>query len=278
MGAKGMRRLLSLPIAALAFCGALRSVPSAASEGGGVYAASASTSTGMPWDGKLSRPARLRASATLRHMPHCAASGHFFGTSELVALLERTGTAIAARFPGSQLSVGELSARDGGRLEGHHSHQTGRDADIAFFMSDARGRSQTFRRFVAFGFDGVGKNTPRPLYFDDARNWALISSMLRDPHARLQYAFVAKPIRARLLMEGRRRGERDEFLSAAAAVMVEPKEGNKHTNHFHVRIFCARDDRPQCQDTEPYWPWYDGTPPGGVFAQLPQIRWQPQSG
>jgi hypothetical protein len=65
-------------------------------------------------------------------------------------------------------------------------------------------------------------------------------------------------IGTRLMMEGRRDGEPDQFLRAAAAVLVEPKVGHKHANHFHLRIFCARDDRPHCQDTPPYWPWFDG--------------------
>ncbi|HEX7478872.1 MAG TPA: hypothetical protein VF331_13785 [Polyangiales bacterium] len=38
----------------------------------------------------------------------------------------------------------------------------------------------------------------------------------------------------------------------AAAVMVEPKGGNRHESYFHVRIFCPRDDHPGCQDSKPY--------------------------
>jgi murein endopeptidase len=39
-------------------------------------------------------------------------------------------------------------------------------------------------------------------------------------------------------MEGRRQGERDDFLRAAAAVMVQPEHREKHDDHFHVRIAC----------------------------------------
>jgi penicillin-insensitive murein endopeptidase len=248
-------------------------------------APSTSTSSGLPWDGRLHRAVRLRANEFLRPLPDHASQGNFYGTAELVSLLERTAQSIATRWPGSQLSVGELSAARGGRLDGHHSHRSGRDVDVAFFMRDEHGQAAEHWRFVAFGSKGAALHSERKLYFDDAKNWAIVSTMLRDPEARVQYMFVAQGLRTRMLMEGRRQGEHDDFLRAAAAVMVEPKVGHNHDNHFHVRIYCARDDRPSCQDGAPYWPWYDGEPPDGQYAELPRIRWhqpgmpaQPSSG
>lgn len=237
----------------------------------------ASVSRGLPWQGRLGRGVLLQSSAVVRQVEEYASGGNFYGTSELVSLLERAASAVALRWPGSQLAVGELSSAGGGKLSGHHSHRNGRDADVAFYMKDRLGRASSFRRFVAFGSDGLSRRTSAALYFDDEKNWALVSAMLRDPQARVQYMFVAKQISTRLLMEGRRRGESDEFLRAAAAVMIQPKTGNKHASHFHVRIYCARDDRPQCEDSAPYWPWYDGTPPDGQYAELPTIRWRTPS-
>lgn len=236
---------------------------------------SPSTSSGLPWDGRLVRAVKLRLSAILRPVADYVRGGNFYGTAELVALLERTARSVATRFPGSALAVGELSAPHGGKLAGHHSHRSGRDVDVAFFMRDAEGESAHFWRFVKFGREGRARNASQPLYFDDTRNWAVVSAMLRDPEARVQYMFVSKPLRTRLLMEGRRRGESDAFLRAAAAVLVQPRAGHKHDNHFHVRIYCAKDDRPSCRDSAPYWPWYDGAPPDGQTAALPLIRWRP---
>jgi penicillin-insensitive murein DD-endopeptidase len=262
-------------------CGSLLSAPGSARDLAQVPRTAgphtSSLSRGLPWDGQLLRGVRLRMSALVRPVGEYARQGHFFATAELVSLLERSAQAIATRWPGSQLSVGELSAARGGKLEGHHSHRSGRDADIAFFVHEADGQIARVLRFVAFGSEGIALGARRPLYFDDARNWALVAAMLRDHTARLQYMFVAQPIRTRLLMEGRRRGESDEFLRAAAAVLVQPKERHAHDNHFHVRIYCPADDRPACQDSEPYWPWYEGTPPSGRFAELPLIRWHSPS-
>ena len=272
-------RQVSWACALALVCCALGSTPGAARDlaqpARAARPITASTSSGLPWEGRLVRAVRLRMSAALRPVASYARQGNFYATAELASLLERAAQTIAGRWPKSQLAVGELSGPKGGKLKGHHSHQSGRDADVAFFMQDERGQASQFRSFVAFGSEGVAQRERRTLYFDDARNWALLASMLRDPEARVQYAFVAQTIRTRLLMEGRRQGESEDFLRAAAAVMVQPKERHKHDNHFHVRIYCPRDDRPQCQDAEPYWPWYDGPAPGGRYAELPTIRWRP---
>jgi penicillin-insensitive murein endopeptidase len=220
---------------------------------------STSVSSGLPWKGRLLRAVRLRMSAALAPVAEYARSGNFYGTSELVSMLERTANAIAARWPESQMSVGELSGPHGGKLGGHRSHRNGRDVDVAFFMQDAEGRSSRMDAFVTFNRHGSAPRARGKLFFDDEKNWAMVASMLRDPEARVQYMFVAKSIRARLLREGARHGENEEFLRTAATVMVQPKRGHKHANHFHVRIYCARDDRPQCRDAAPYWPWYEDT-------------------
>lgn len=233
----------------------------------------ASVSSGRPWNGRLVRGVRLRMSAVLRPVTEYARSGNFYGTSELVALLERTARTIAARWPESQLSVGELSGPHGGKLRGHRSHRSGRDVDVAFFMHDAEGHASHMHSFVTFNRHGIAQRVRHKLSFDDAKNWAVAATMLRDPEARVQHIFVAKHIRARLLLEGRRQGESDDFLRVAAAVMVQPKRGHKHANHFHVRIYCSRDDRPHCHDKGPYWPWYDGTTPAGKLAELPLVPW-----
>lgn len=245
--------------------GDARSIPATAD--------SPSVSRGLPWDGRLSGAIRLSESALVRPMSRVAKRGNLFGTAELVGLVERSARAVAARWPDSQLVVGELSAAQGGKLAGHHSHRNGRDADLAFYVRDERGQIAQFLRFANFGVDGVTRFAARALRFDDARNWALVATLLRDVEARVQYIFVAESLRTRLLMEGRRRGESDAFLRVAAAVLVQPKEGRPHDDHFHVRIYCAVGDRPACRDTDPYWPWYEGVPPGAQLAELPIIRW-----
>jgi len=217
-----------------------------------------SRSVGLPFDGRLRRAVELRESSYLRRVTEYEPRGNFYGTWELVQLLERAAYRVERRVPGAKLSVGELSAREGGRIPGHASHQNGRDVDIAFYMLDGRGDPYPPGAFAAFDARGQGLAPNEGLRFDDARNWELVAKLVADGDARVQYIFVAHHLEQRLLREGRRRGAPASVLHRAETVMVQPASGHRHANHFHVRIYCAPADRPTCRDQGPRHPWYPG--------------------
>src|SRR6185369_13361025 len=94
--------------------------------------------------------------------------------------------------------VGDLSGRTGGHIDGHGSHQTGRDADVGFYVMNSRGKPMPVKRFIAF--DGAGR--ARDLAwasFDDARNWAMVEAFLKYDKANVRYLFITNELRARLL-------------------------------------------------------------------------------
>ena len=217
-----------------------------------------SRSIGLPFDGRLHRGVELRESEYLRRVTEYEPGGNFYGTWELVQLLERAAYRVARRLPGAKLSVGELSAPEGGRLPGHASHQNGRDVDIAFYMLDGRDRPYPPGAFAEFDARGKGVAPNEGLHFDDARNWELVAKLVADGDARVQYVFVARHIKQRLLAEGRRRGAPASVLARAEAVMVQPASGHRHANHFHLRIYCAPGDAPRCRDQGPRHPWAPG--------------------
>lgn len=203
----------------------------------------------------------LHESETIRYAGEYAANGNFYGTEELVHVIERAAAQVARRLPGARLSVGELSARRGGSLAGHRSHRNGRDADIAFYMLDGAGHPFDPFGFANFDRHGHGLPPNESLRFDDARNWELVSRLVTDPDARVQYIFVADTLQTRLLAAGRRRHASTRALVRAQQVMMQPAHGHPHRNHFHVRIYCPPADRPACEDREPFHAWYPGTPP-----------------
>ncbi len=236
-----------------------RLADTASASGGGVpHVRRGTRSVGLAHQGRLLRGVRAEETRFLRHTPEYARAGRFFGTWELVQLLHRAAYRVSRRLPGAQLSIGELSAPRGGRIPGHRSHQAGRDVDIAFYMTDARGRPFSPWAFAGFDANGVGTGPNQMLRFDDARNWELVAKLVADGDARVQYIFVARHLRARLLAEGRRRRAAPSVLRRAAAVMAQPSTGHPHDNHFHVRIYCAPADRPRCLDEGPRHPWYPG--------------------
>ena len=215
-----------------------------------------SRSLGFPFRGRLRRAVELRPSSHLRLLPEAENDRRFFGTWELVQLLERAAYRVSQRVPGSKLTVGELSAEEGGPIPGHASHQNGRDVDISFYMTDASGRPYEPFAFAAFDRNGVGLPPNDGLRFDDARNWELVAKLVADGDAKIQFLFVARTIRDRLLDEGRRRGAPASVLERASRLLVQPASGNPHRNHFHLRMYCPPSSRPACQDRAPFHPWY----------------------
>lgn len=217
-----------------------------------------SRSVGLPWDGKLKRGLAVVPSRFLRLVTEYAPAGHHFGTWELVQLLERAAFRVHQRHPGAKLSVGELSADGGGNIAGHASHESGRDADLGFYMLDGAGRPYDAFAFADFDAQGRGTGPNEGLRFDDARNWALIEKLVADGDARVQFIFVANHLRDRLLAQARAVGAPKAVQQRAAQVLMRPPGNHAHANHFHLRIYCAPADRPQCKDQGPIWPWYPG--------------------
>lgn len=220
-----------------------------------------SRSVGYAWQGRLAGGVLLRESAHVRYLGEYRERGHHWGTQQLVQLIERAAARVQQRAPGARLSVGELSRRRGGPSSGHRSHQSGRDADLAFYMTSARGAPHEPFAFAAFGGDGVGRRPNSMLRFDDVRNYELVARLVTDADARVQHIFVSNPIRARILRTARSRRASAAVLGRLEQVMVQPTHGHPHANHFHVRVYCSPHERPQCQERGPFHPWYPGTPP-----------------
>lgn len=226
-----------------------------------------SQSIGMPFRGSLRHGVLLAESEHLRYAGEYAPGGHFYGTDELVNLLQRASAYVARRVPGARLSIGELSGAHGGLIPGHLSHRNGRDVDISFYMLNAAGDPYDPFAFANFDRNGHGLAPNESLRFDDIRNWELISRLVTDPDARVQYIFVARTLRARLLATAQRRHASPRAIHRAEVVLMQPTHGHPHRNHFHVRIYCAPADRPACEDREPFHAWYPGTPPSAHVAE-----------
>lgn len=215
---------------------------------------SRSRAVGQPTRGSLRNAVGLEQSEDL--FIKRSSLDHRFGTFEVVTALRETAAAVARAFPGSRLTVGDLSRRRGGRIRPHRSHRRGLDADVGFFVVDAQDAPLTVRSFVRVGPDGADE-AGSGARFDTARNWALVAALLEQPHAPVQYLIVARPLEQLLLAHAESIGARPELVAAAAEALYQSSRGARHDNHFHVRFYCSVDDRPGCVDRPPYHAWRD---------------------
>jgi penicillin-insensitive murein endopeptidase len=194
-------------------------------------------SVGSPTDGRLEGGAHLAETPYLRILPAYAGMDVRWGLGALVGLLDRAARAVRRQFPDAVLSVGHLSRAGGGDLDRHASHESGRDADVAFYVKNQRGQPIQQERFVRFLGDGTAPTWPGAS-FDDARNWALVAALLSDPAAHVSHIFVSSPLRARLLAYAARSGAPVALRERAALTLAQPHGSLPHDDHFHVRISC----------------------------------------
>jgi penicillin-insensitive murein DD-endopeptidase len=194
-------------------------------------------SIGSPNEGRLVGGTHLDETVYLRVMPADAAGDVRWGLEPLVEMIDRAARTVRRRFPGAVTSVGHLSREGGGDLEQHRSHESGRDADIGFFVRSATGKQLFASHFVAFRADGTAVGWPGA-YFDDARNWALAAALVTDPEARVTHLFISLPLRARLLAYAERSGVDASVRARVAEVLRQPRAALPHDDHFHVRIGC----------------------------------------
>ncbi len=163
------------------------------------------------------------------------------GTDELVAAIQRVAAEVARIRPAAPLGVGNLSKGGGGDLPWSHSHNSGRDVDLSFYLVDGRGKPARPNDLLHVGPDGRCLEQPA-WSFDDARNWAVVRAWLRDPAVAVQWIFVARPLRERLLAHAVAQHEPDVLLRRATIVLHQPAGVPPHDDHFHVRIHCATAD------------------------------------
>lgn len=194
-------------------------------------------SIGLPTAGHLIGGTHLLESEYLRIEPADTPGDVRWGLEPLVTMLDRAGRAVRRQFPAAVLSVGHLSRAGGGDVEQHRSHESGRDADVGFFVRSATGKQLLSPHFVPFRSDGTAPTWPGA-YFDDAKNWALVAAIVGDPEARVTHVFVAAPLRARLLSYAEHAGAPQETRMRAAELMQQPRGTLPHDDHFHVRIGC----------------------------------------
>ena len=198
-------------------------------------------SVGAPNRGRLEGAALLKQSKHLKQRE----GAHSWALPQMVSLLHHAAGAVARKHKGSVMLVGDLSGKTGGHIDRHGSHQTGRDADVAFYMANSKGKPIPMKRFIAFDDAGNARDVPGA-HFDETRNWAMVEALLKNKSANVRYLFITNGLKARLLAHAQKKHAPKELIERAAAAMMSPPDADRHDDHFHVRIACPESMRDVC--------------------------------
>lgn len=226
---------------------------------GGVHDGT-SVSSGGSNEGALVNAVKLPVKGDGYQIPKTwATRGLNWGTEELVTLIVRAARRVEREMPGATLYVADLSPRRGGPSAWHRSHQSGRDADLHFFVVDENGQPAAApAAMLELGDDGCTPATDdagSPIArscFDVARNWALVRALAEDPVTDVQYLFIYEPLAKMLLDHARAQGEPEALIQKADALLHQPGDSLPHNDHLHVRIYCPAGDRDLgCKDRGP---------------------------
>lgn len=193
-------------------------------------------SIGLPHRGKLKKAIRLQqGKGYFIRRPHRS-----FGASHTVGYLKSSLATLRRRFPRTHdLAIGDLSAKAGGKITMHASHQSGRDVDIGFyFKKKPKGYPESF--VVA---------TPKNIDFK--ASWALLTQFtdLADKPHGVDRIFMTYSSQKMFYKLARKHGIKKSKLkkifqypngkwSQDAIIRHEPG----HDEHIHVRFKCPPKD------------------------------------
>jgi penicillin-insensitive murein endopeptidase len=221
-------------------------------------------SVGLPAHGTLSAGVELPAEGPGYRWFN--PRGSHYGLPRLVEAIAAAAREVERERPGGvPLLVGDLSRESGGRIEHHHSHRSGRDADLLFFAETPAGEPVQSPGFVRYGSDGLAAvpgatGDPDYLRLDVAREWLLVRALMMSARANVQWLFISSPLEALLTEYARARGEDPELIWRAENVMLQPKDSLPHDDHLHLRTACMPEEAAMgCEGGGPSWSWLPST-------------------
>ena len=219
----------------------------------GVVTDGSSISVGRPNRGYLIDPAKIPDEGpgwTTREV--WKARDNRYGTDELIDLVEAVAKRMRRRVSEVRLVVADLSSHTGGgAFAFHRSHQSGRDADLLYYMRDKDGKP--FEPDAMHVFDARGRaRDGSGITVDVPRTWLLVRDLVTAPEATVQYIFMYEPIAELLIEHAKRSGEPPEVIAKVRIALKQPGDSARHDDHMHVRVYCAPTDREYgCVDIGP---------------------------
>jgi murein endopeptidase len=176
------------------------------------------TIVGRPNRGTLLNPVALEPSAGLEVMN----PDRCYATQVTVDAVKSAVAEVEREFPGSVIRVGDISARRGGYIRPHRSHQAGVDVDVGFYY---RVPAKWYTKANAANLDR-------------ARTWTFLKALVAQ--GTVEYVFVDRSVQALLREHALAAGESPEFVEGLFESPSKKDTLVRHTwghlTHFHVRF------------------------------------------
>lgn len=159
-------------------------------------------------------------------MPFVETWTHFFGTHEIIQMIENTGDYMRAKFPEAKdrLQVEDLSGPGGGPIDPHDSHENGLDVDLQYFKRDQSISKGYSNPMVVNG--AVDPN------FDVERNWEFVKALHK--FGRVQRIFMDHVLKAKLCSYAKSINDYQSNIEVLRSI----RHVDNHQDHLHVRLRC----------------------------------------
>jgi murein endopeptidase len=147
-----------------------------------------------------------------------------YATHEAIEAVITAVKQVRAQYPDAPpLRVNQISAREGGWLRPHKSHQNGRDVDLAFYYPTAE----------------PVRAREREKYIDKQKTWALLKALVTtaDVQMVLLDRRVQKVLYDQALKSGEDKGWLDSLFNGPTPLV---QHARRHRDHLHVRFFAPR--------------------------------------
>ncbi len=167
----------------------------------------------------------------------------FYSTFEMAQMISKMGHFLNSKVSDLKLFVGNISAKRGGHLNPHKSHQIGVDADIAYPVSSADLAEKT-------NFPVVVTQSNRQIHkqaYSVEKTFELFKFAFKQNEFPIDRIFVDRLIIQDLCTYAETKKEfsgADKLIVEKIFQNIEHVDG--HGDHFHMRLKCS-DSQPACR-------------------------------
>jgi penicillin-insensitive murein endopeptidase len=156
--------------------------------------------------------------------------GQNYGTKEIHLALTGLADFMKKNFNTvEKVQIGDISARHGGKIKRHVSHQNGLDADVVYFRRNEFQQPEDYPEWM----EDFVKNGRLTSNFHMARNWAAFKYLVHNHN--IGRIFVDGVIRDEICSYAKLIGE---YTSETEVLRRIRPENTVHKHHFHFRLKC----------------------------------------